>query len=160
MSADPKTIEAITVCKICKHGIALTGLSVPIVGEDPALRAGRYVAALHDHIKRRHPQQAAQIVGMRNWLEALLVIDCYETEDAVLQKGRELSRAVLHAQTQKNSMSDADLKEGLAHFGKTAQEIEALMPIAQHVRDFLEEKGQYQHPAVAKAMEQARQAAS
>jgi hypothetical protein len=160
MSANPQTIETITQCRICQHPIPLPGLGVPIVGEDPAQRANRYVTALYDHIRRRHPQQAMMIEGMKKWVQDLLVIDSYATEDPVLQKGREFARAVLHAQTQKNSMSDADLKEGLAHFGKTAPEIEALMPIAQYVRDFLEEKGQFQHPAVAHAMAQAKQATS
>jgi hypothetical protein len=151
MSSSPKTIEAVTVCKICKHGIALTGLSVPIVGEPPAQRAARYVAALRDHIKRRHPQHAAQILGMVNWVEGFLVIDLYQTDDDVLQKGRELSRALIHAATRKNALSDADLEEGLARFGKTAEEIESLMPVATYLRDFLSERGEFQHPAVKQA---------
>jgi hypothetical protein len=149
--SDPQSIEAVTVCRLCKHVIALTGLSVPIVGERPEDRATRYVAALRDHINRRHPQQAAYIEGMKKWTGEFIVIECYGTEDAVLQKGREYARAILHEMTRKNRLSDSDLKEGLARFGKTTEEIDALMPVAKYLRDFLSEQGEFQHPAVKHA---------
>lgn len=147
MASQPNpTVESVTVCKICQHGIAMTGLSIPIVGENPAMRAARYVIALEDHIKRRHAREWAAVVAMQTWMRDILVIGSYQTEDPVLSAGYELARAHVHAATRKHRLSDENLVEGLAQAGFTAQEIERIKPVAQYMRDFLSESGAFQHP--------------
>jgi hypothetical protein len=151
MSTQPQpkvTVESVTVCKLCQHGIALTGLSIPIVGEEPAMRAARYVTALEDHIKRRHPRESAAITAMQTWMRDILVIGSYRTEDPVLLAGYELARAHVHAATRKNRLSDDNLVEGLAQAGFTSEEIDRIKPIAQYMRDFLSEQGSFAHPKV------------
>jgi len=157
-AVEQKAIEGITVCRLCGKGIRVI-TSVPIIGETIEQRAKRFVAALHQHVRDRHAEQAIRLkdtyTAFGETFRDLLVLQCYATEDPVLQAAIEAARAPIHALTRRNTMTDDQLREFLAKHGATKAHMGFLLPAAQELRDFLCEQGKFEHPLVKKAREAA-----
>lgn len=155
---EQKAIEGLTVCRMCGKGIRII-TSVPIIGETTKQRAKRFVNALYSHVMEKHPEQHARLKATRDALaeqfKDLLTLQCYATEDPVLQAAIEAARAPIHALTRKNMLTDDDMRHRLAELGMSAGQIARVMPIAQYLRDFMGEQGKFEHPAVKQMREAA-----
>ena len=151
MTPEEKNIEGLTVCRHCHHGLTLS--ATPIIGESPQERARRFVMALGDHLKRKHPEVIPSGAAFIQLFGDVCILQHYTSQEPIVVSAYEVARALVHAMTRKNVLTDDDLREGLAQFGKDAAEVEALMPIARYLRDFLSEQGQFEHPAVKAARE-------
>jgi len=161
--AEQKAIEGITVCLLCGKGIRVVS-SIPIVGETTEQRAKRFVNALHSHILEKHVEQAMRLkttyAAFAETFKDLLTLQCYATEDPVLQAAIEAARAPIHALTRRNMLTDDDMRQQLAKLGMSERDIKRVMPIAQYLRDFLSEQGNFEHPTVKQARAAAPPAAS
>jgi hypothetical protein len=122
--------------------------------------------ALYGHIRINHMQQAlvmsATAKAFAQQFREMLTVQCYATEDPLLQAAYDAARAPIHALTRKHSMSDEQLERLLTEklsangFMTTAQVKQAsmlAMPIARYIRDVLSEQGEFEHPAVKAARE-------
>jgi hypothetical protein len=115
-----------------------------------------------------HMQQAiamsAAAKAFAQQFREMLTVQCYATEDPLLQAAYDAARAPIHALTRKHSMSDEQLERLLteklsANGFMTAQQVKQAsmlaMPIARYIRDVLSEQGEFEHPAVKAAREAA-----
>ena len=160
MSANPQTIDSLTVCKLCHHAI---NFGVPIIGETEQARTLRMMASLHRHLEKYHLQHFIEIIreatGFYAGMMGLKLIQSYHVGDAALLAASEITRAPIHAATRKNTLTNEELQRMVANtipaspFAKSLEN--AAMPLARKIRDFLSEQGEYEHPVVRQARESA-----
>ena len=162
-TTEQKVLEGLTVCRICNQAISV---GVPIIGEKPQDRARRFMLALHEHVRLHHLAQShamsATAKALAQQFQEMLIVQCYATEDPLLQQAYDAARAPIHALTRKHSMTDEQLgrllTEKLSANGfMTAQQVKQAsmlaMPIAKYIRDVLSEQGEFEHSAVKAARE-------
>src|SRR5271169_6140955 len=102
MSPDEKKIEGLTVCRHCHHGLALA--SSPIIGEKPQERARRFVMALGEHLKAKHPQEIPKSQGFLTLFADICILQNYASEDPIVSSAYEYARAIVHAITRRHTM--------------------------------------------------------
>ena len=160
MSANPQTIESLTVCRLCNRPI---NFGVSIIGEKPAEKARRYMAVLAAHLNETHFHNAAQLRTISqtfaDTFRAIMTVQCFVTSEPTILAAYDAARAPIHDLTRKYRMSDEELQKLVAAeipagpFAKTLET--AAMPLARKIRDFLSEHGEYEHPIVKQARESA-----
>lgn len=151
--AEKRAVEGITICRLCGKGIGIRS-DVPIIGESNEQKAARWVRGFYGHLRDRHTEVIAWLESCAALLRDVLIVSQYATENQVVAQAFEYGRAVCHASTRKNTMTDDEMRGKLAAL-MSAKQIDQVMPVAQYLRDFLSEQGNFEHPAVKQAREQA-----
>ena len=82
MTPEQKKVEGLTVCRHCNHGLALSG--PPIIGEHPQERARRFVMALGEHLKAKHPQEIPKGKAFIQLFADICVLQNYASEDPIV----------------------------------------------------------------------------
>jgi len=153
-------IEFPTICKLCHRPMSF---GPPIVGESEDQYAVRTIGVLHRHLEQFHRQHFKQIAHEAQFIYAgvlgMKALSCFELQDDVLLSKYDVTRAPIHAFTRKYTLSDQELKDLIqaamppSPFSKAIEA--AALPLAQKIRDMLSEEGEYEHPVVRQAREQA-----
>lgn len=155
------SLTHITKCLLCPIEKRARIVSDPMPqvkpGEQPPEAVGRYVQALTDHIRKKHPESYAQIYAMAQIMMALLVVKEFETTDPGVETAREQLRNFIHRMTRKNDVTETDIQVRLEHIddsvtfferdGKDAIDKDRILDELRDFRDFLLEEGDYA-PAV------------
>lgn len=151
----------ITKCLLCPAGKPARIVSDPMPqvkpGEQPPEAVGRYVQALTDHIRKKHPEAYAHIYAMAQIMMALLVVREFETTDPGVGTAREQLRNFIHRMTRKNDVTETDMLVRLERIddavrfferdGKDAIDKDRILDELRNLRNFLLEEGEYQPAA-------------
>ncbi len=158
MSASTSPLESLTVCKLCNQPI---NFGPPLIGEEQDTRTARIIGMFHQHMQHIHSRYLKEILQRASVVQASMiglgVLDCYHTSEPSILEAYDQARAPIHAATRKNMLADEALREMIVDhtppgpFSKAL--IDAAMPLARNIRDFLSEQGDYEHPAIKAARE-------
>jgi hypothetical protein len=99
-----------TTCRVCGQKFLDHALNVPIIGETPDIRTLRFIGALQNHIRAKHPEKQAPIEMLGSMLVAFVASKNFETEDPAFLSMQDQVRFHFHQMTRKTWITDEQIQ--------------------------------------------------
>lgn len=138
------TNEYLTKCRVpgCTKQFVSSPLDIPIVGQ-PDEKVMKFIAALMDHMQKKHPSVMAQIAQHVQEFMGFLVVSLFEMTDPKLLEMRERVRSDVAKVSRRFQISDAEILDRVARLELDPDDEQGLTLLLKDMRDVLTEQGNY-----------------